>query len=72
MVEVYRGTQCRPCFLVTLELALGKASWTPGSITLNGTTLPMHDGQIAVPFPSRDEFKSLSLSALLTDGATMT
>jgi CHASE2 domain-containing sensor protein len=65
MVEVYRGHPMPSLFLVTLELALGKASWTPGSITLNGTTLPMHDGQIAVPFPSRDEFKSLSLSALL-------
>jgi hypothetical protein len=69
MIEVYRGRPMPSLFLVSLELALGKASWTPTGITLNGTTLPMSKGQIAMPFPSKDEIKSLSLSALL-DGKT--
>ena len=69
LVEIYRGRPMPSLFLVALELALGKASWTPESITLNGTTLPMRNGQVVVPFPPKDELQSLSLSELL-DGKT--
>lgn len=69
VVEMYRGHPMPSLFLVALELALGKASWTPTTMTLNGVTLPMRGGKIDMPHPTKDVFHSFSLSALL-DGKT--
>lgn len=69
VVEAYRSKPMPSLFLVALELALGKATWTPTSMTLNGVTLPVRNGQIKMPYPSSDVFNSFSLSSLL-DGKT--
>lgn len=69
VIEMYRGHPMPSLFLVALELALGKTTWTPTAMTLNSVTLPMRGGKIEMALPPKDVFPSFSLSALL-DGKT--
>ena len=69
LVESYQGHTVPSLLLVALELALGKASFEPGRVTLGTKSLPLSGGKISLPYPRHDDLKPISLSALLAGRA---
>ncbi len=69
LLESYQGHTVPSLFLVALELALGKASFEPGCVTLGTKTIPLSDGKISLPYPQHDDLKPISFSDLLAGKA---
>ncbi len=69
ILEIYQGRTVPSLYLAALELVLGKASFTPGTMTLGARTLPLKGGKLSLPYPMRDDLTAPSLSELLAGNA---